>query len=236
MSRRTATLTGIREALPLAVPAIPFGLVLGVIIAETPEVPNLIGWLGSSFIFGGAAQLTVVTLLGTGTAVAAAVGGLVVNARHFMYSMALAPGFKAQPKWFRWLAPYVLIDQTFALVMLNDKRLEDPVGFRAYFLGAGAFFWVKWQITTGTGILLGATVPESWSLDFAVPILFLGLVVIGTTRRPAVVAALVGFAATMLFAGLPNRSGLLVGALVGVIAGVLVDREQPEVVGERTEP
>jgi hypothetical protein len=38
------------------------------------------------------------------------------------------------------------------------------------------------------------------------------------------VAAIVGAAASYLFAGLPNRAGLLVGALVGIIAGVLADR------------
>ena len=96
---------GVIDALPLFVPAIPFGLVIGLAITESGMNP-FVGWSGSWLIFGGAAQLTLVTLLGSGVAVAAAVGtALVVNARHLMYSAALAPTFQSQPRWFRWLGP-----------------------------------------------------------------------------------------------------------------------------------
>jgi predicted branched-subunit amino acid permease len=67
-------------------------------------------------------------------------------------------------------------------------------------------------------------VPEQWNLEFAIPILFVGLLVLGIDHWPKVVAALVGAGVTYLAAELPNRTGLLVGAFIGIIAGAVADR------------
>jgi predicted branched-subunit amino acid permease len=219
---RSVARQGVIDALPLFVPAIPFGLVIGLAITDSGMNP-LVGWSASWMIFGGAAQLTVITLLGSGVAVAAAVStALVVNARHLMYSAALAPIFQAQPRWFRWLGPYALIDQVFALTSVRLD--EDPATFRTYYLAAGATFWTLWQGVTALGLLIGPVVPEEWNLEFAIPILFIGLLVLGIDHWPKVVAALVGAGVTYLAAGLPNRTGLLVGAFLGIIAGTITER------------
>ena len=224
---RAVARQGMIDALPLFVPAIPFGLVIGLAITESGMNP-FVGWSGSWLIFGGAAQLTLVTLLGTGVAVAAAVGtALVVNARHLMYSAALAPTFQSQPRWFRWLGPYLLIDQLFALTTVRPPD-EAPESFRTYYLAAGATFWVLWLVVVAFGLLLGPVVPEAWNLEFAIPILFIGLLVLGIDHWPEMVAALVGAAVTYMAAGLPNRTGLLVGAFVGMVAGFAAERLRRE--------
>jgi predicted branched-subunit amino acid permease len=224
---RAVARQGVIDALPLFVPAMPFGLVIGLAITESGMNP-FVGWSGSWLIFGGAAQLTLVTLLGTGVAVAAAVGtALVVNARHLMYSAALAPTFQSQPRWFRWLGPYLLIDQLFALTTVRPPD-EDPDGFRTYYLAAGATFWVLWLVVVALGLLLGPVVPEEWNLEFAIPILFIGLLVLGIDHWPEMVAALASAGVTYLAAGLPNRTGLLVGAFVGMIAGFTAERIRRE--------
>lgn len=167
--------------------------------------------------------MTLISLLGSGAAVvAAAMAALVVNARHIMYSAALAPVFQKQPRWMRWLGPYVLIDQSFALAALRTD--DDPRTFRQYYLAAGATFWILWQLTTALGLVIGPVVPQEWNLGFAVPILFIGLIVVGIDKSSKVVAALVGAGVTWIFAGLPSRSGLLVGAVVGILAGTLAER------------
>ncbi len=210
------------DSVLLFVPAIPFGLVIGLAITES-GITHLTGWSSSSLIFAGAAQLTLISLLGSGAAVAAAItAALVINARHLMYSAALAPTFQQQPRWFRWLGPYVLIDQLFALVSVRLD--DDPDNFRSYFLVAGATFWTLWQITVAIGLFVGPVVPVEWNLGFAVPILFIGLIVIGIDKWPKQVAALAGAGVTYLTAGLPSRGGLLVGALAGIIAGTVAER------------
>ncbi|HZD22090.1 MAG TPA: AzlC family ABC transporter permease [Acidimicrobiia bacterium] len=221
--RRAAVRKGITDALPLFVPAIPFGFVIGLAVVESGM--NLFsGWSGSWLIFGGAAQLTLISLLGSGAAVVAAVtAALVVNARHLMYSAALAPTFQSQTTWFRWLGPYVLIDQMFALSSIEAPR-HDPGAFRVYYLAAGATFWTLWQVTTALGIVVGPAVPEEWNLEFAITLLFVALLVIGIDKSSKLVAAVVGAGVTFLAAGLPNRTGLVVGAVVGIAAGTITER------------
>lgn len=210
------------DAIPLFVPAVPFGLVIGLAVVDS-GINQLVGWSSAWLIFGGAAQLTVISLLGAGAAVIAAItAGLVVNARHIMYSAGLAPTFQKQPGWFQWLGPYMLIDQMFALASLRLD--DDPETFRTYYVTAGATFWTLWQITVATGLFLGPVIPEEWNLEFAVPILFIGLIVIGIDRYPKLIAGLVGAGVTYLAAGLPSRAGLLVGALAGILAGTIAER------------
>lgn len=221
---RSIVRRAVSDALPLFVPAIPFALVIGLAVAESGINP-FVGWSTSWIIFGGAAQLTLISLLGSGTAVAAAAtAALVVNARHLMYSAALAPTFQKQPTWMRWFGPYLLLDQTFALSSLQLDL--DEKSFRTYYLSIGMTFWTLWQITTALGLAIGPVVPEEWNLEFAVPLLFLGLIVIGIDKTSKLAAALVGAGVTFLAAGLPNRTGLLVGAVVGIVAGTVVERVQ----------
>jgi predicted branched-subunit amino acid permease len=212
----------LREAWPLLIPAWPFALVLGVVISEG-TFGEWAGWSTSWIVFAGAAQLTLVTLFVEVGPASAVISALVVNARHFMYSAAVSPSFRHQPTWFRYLAPYVLIDQMFA--MMIRKADTHPTYYRRYYLAFGGLFWSTWQMFVGAGVLLGTGLPQSWGLDFAVPVLFLGLAVLSMVTRPAMIAAAVGATVAIVTSPLPNRVGLLIGALAGVVAATAVDRE-----------
>lgn len=212
---------GVFETIPLFIPAIPFALVFGVVVGESGIAPWL-GWSTSPLMFGGAAQITIVSLLGEGASIAAAVtAALIVGARHLLYSVSIAPRFKGQPRWFRWLGPYVLIDQVFALVMLRQD--EDPAAFRAYFLSAGFTFWALWMLCTAAGLFVGPLVPSHWNIAFAAPVLFTALLVTAVDRWEKVAVALLSGAFTVMLTGLPNRSGLLVGAVIGILLGLLLE-------------
>ncbi|HUF98170.1 MAG TPA: AzlC family ABC transporter permease [Ilumatobacter sp.] len=210
----------IRDSVPFIVSAIPFGFVVGLAITES-AMPAWVAWLSNPLVFAGAAQLTVITLAGTASLWALISAGLVINARHIMYSAAMAPTFQKQPAWFRWVGPMFLIDQTFALA---STRLDDePRTFRRYFLTAGVFLWCNWLVMTGLGMLVGPIVPESWRLEFAIPIMFLGVVLAGLKQLPHAVAAIAGGAVGLVASGLPDRLGILVGAFAGIAAGTATD-------------
>jgi len=53
--------------------------------------------------------------------------------------------------------------------------------------------------------------------------MFAGLVVLGLTNRPGIVAAAVGAVVCLLALDVPNNGGILVGAISGVIAGYAAD-------------
>ena len=213
---------GIFDSIPLFVPAIPFALVFGVVVGEA-GIPQWLGWSSSPLIFGGAAQITLLTLIGEGaSAVAAATAALIVGARHLLYSVTLAPKFQNQPAWFRWLGPYLLVDQVFALTAVN--RQENAEDFRRYFLAAGFTFWSLWMMFTALGLFVGPMVPSEWQLSFAAPVLFAGLIAVSIDRWPKLAVAIVAMGVTYFMGDLPNRSGLLVGAVVGILMGFVIER------------
>jgi len=212
----------ILDTLTLFLPAIPFALIFGLVVVES-GLPALLGWSTSPLMFSGAAQITLVTLLGEGASLAAAAtAALIVGARHLFYSITLAPRFQGQPAWFRWVGPYMLIDQVFALTVTMENR--DPDYFRRYYLASGFSFWTLWMSFTALGLFIGPVIPESWGLAFATPVLFLGLLALSVDRGEKVVVAVVAMLITFALADMPNRSGMLVAALLSILLGLMLER------------
>ena len=214
-----------RHSLPLLAPAIPFGLSLGVVM-RTSALPLAVAWLSNPLVFAGAAQLAMVTLAATATWLTLVATCTVINARHVMYSAALAPRFADQPRWFRWSAPLFLVDQIFAL---SDASPYAGAELRRYYKGLVLSFFPMWLSAVTAGIVLGDLLPSSWRLDVAPAVMFCGMVVLAVRARvggptPGAVAAIVAVGVTLLTLDAPNNLGLLIGAFAGVVAGFAADR------------
>jgi 4-azaleucine resistance transporter AzlC len=223
-SRSTAFTDGARAFAPLVIAAVPFGLVFGVVAAGS-EVGAWLGGATSVIIFAGAAQLATLQLIDAGAAGAVVVAtALIINARHLMYSAALAPAFREFPRAARFALPYLLTDQAFAISIVRFGQVDDPAYRRWYFTGAGLALWITWQLSTVAGIVLGAQVPASWSLDFAVPLMFVILLVPTIRGRPELIAAVTGGGIAVAAAGAPYGLGLMIGAVSGVVAGIVGHR------------
>src|SRR5690606_22849210 len=97
----------------------------------------------------------------------------------------------------------------------------------SFYAGAAVALWVTWQVGTVAGTLVGASVPAELSLDFAVALVFLALVVPALDGRPALAAAVTSVAVYLLTAGLPYGLGLLPAAAAGIAAGGLIDQTAP---------
>lgn len=220
ISDDTITRQAIRDSLPLFIPAIPFALILGVAITES-AMPTGVAWSTNVFIFAGAAQLATVSLAATATWLTLVATAVAINLRHVMYSAALSPRYSDQPRWFRWIGPYVLIDQTFALVSVRSELSDD--NWRRYFLTSGFFFFLVWNIAVVTGMVVGSSIPVEWRLDVAPAVMFAGLVVLGLANWPGVAAAITGAGVCFLTLGVPNNAGILIGAVCGVVAGYVAD-------------
>ena len=213
---------GFVDVIGLAVPGIPFGFVLGVVIADS-GLDRFTAWLSSPILMAGAAQLAAIELLAepAGAAVVLVTVAF-INSRHMMYSAALRPRFAGFPAWFRWAGPYLLVDQAFALAAAQPDDLDDSARMW-HFLGSGSFLWVMWMATTAMGVLVGDIIEPEWQLGFAAPILFGGLMILAITNHAGVVAAVVGGTVAVLGAELPQGSGVLLAIIVGVTAGGFVE-------------
>src|SRR5947208_8880913 len=93
---------------------------------------------------------------------------------------------------------YLLTDQAYAVCISRWGRGDDPRRRVPYFLGAALLLWGSWQLATIAGVLIGATVPSDVPLEFAVPLVFLVLLVPAITGRPAGIAASFGGIAAVI--------------------------------------
>ena len=221
---RRAMSNAFRGMAPLLIGVVPFGLIIGITAAAT-AIGGGLGYLSSIIIFGGAAQLAAIELIDQGAAaVVIAATGIVINSRHVMYSAALADQFRPFPRLWRIGLPYLLTDQAFVLSAADWRTETDPTYRRWYFFGVGIGLWVPWQIAVAVGVIVGAEIPADWSLDFIVPLVFLGLLIPSVRDRPSLAAALVGGVVAVLAADIPWHLGLMVATLCGVVAGVAARR------------
>jgi predicted branched-subunit amino acid permease len=211
----------LRDIWPIVLGMAPFGLLIGVTIGHT-GVSTVLGLGSAAVFFGGSGHLAALTLLAGGAGPLAVLAGVVVvNARFALYAAALQSRFRDQPAWFRWLAPHLLIDQTYALVA--DRPDLDAPRFRQYWLTAGGAIGLMWIGSHVAGVLLGPVLPEHSPLEIAAPALFVGLLAPQLTRLPAVVAATAAAIVAATASVLPQGAGLIIGAIAGLVAGALVE-------------
>lgn len=227
LSEEASLATIVRRAfldwVPIFLPAIPFAFIVGVAVNES-AMPRWVGIVSSPIIWAGSAQFATVTLAGSVSWLTLVATGAVINTRHFMYSAAISPRFADQPRWFRWVGPYLLVDQVFA--MLGEMPQLSGRTFRRYYLALGALFFIGWHVFLTVGLFAGAAVPSSWQLGAAPALMFAGFAVLGATRRPAAVAVVVAAVVCAATLQLPNRLGLLLGAFAGVLAGWLAEQRE----------
>jgi len=217
---------GLRDIAPVLLTVFPYGLVVGGAAAATGfSVPEAAGF--SLLVNAGASELASINLLGSGAPLAVVVfTALVINARMVMYSASLAPHFRGRSTALRALVAFLVIDPVYAIASLRFAGDAD-VDRRWYYLGLATPVLPVWVGSTAVGAAFGSTVPAWFPLDFAVPMVFLALVVPAVRDRPGAAAAGSGAAVAVVGTGLPFNLGLLVGAIAGVVAGVVVDGRAP---------
>ena len=226
---------GVIAVTPLLVGVIPFGLVAG----AAPVDANLGGAVAlglSTIVFAGASQLAMVDVLGGGGSVAVAVlTAWTINLRLMLYSASLSPFLARQSHAQRAGIAYVLTDQAYAVSITRwagGGRGAEPERRVPFYLGAAVALWVNWQICTIIGVLIGSAIPDSLPIEFAVPLVFLVLLVPTLTSSPTVVAAIFGGGAAVVCAQLGGEHlAIVAGAISGITAGVVAEyvRDGPAV-------
>ena len=96
----------------------------------------------------------------------------------------------------------------------------------SYYLGAALTVFVIWMLGVLAGVLLGAAIPASWSLDFAVPLTFMLLLIAALKDKPTVLAAASSLFISVAAGGLPYNVNIILGALAGILTGYWAERSQ----------
>ncbi len=219
--------SGVKDTIPMMVGAMPFGIIFGALAISSDRALTPAATMGMSLIvFAGSAQFIGLALYTQGISLPFIVfTTFIVNLRHALYAASLAPYLRHLGQ--RWLAPlgFWLTDETYAVVIRRydlDGQVENG---HWYYLGSALPFYLNWQLCTLIGIVAGQKLgdPASWGLDFAMTVTFIGIVVPLIKSRPMLACALTAAATSQAAQGLPNRLGLVIGALAGIAVGLLAE-------------
>jgi 4-azaleucine resistance transporter AzlC len=214
---------GARDVLPMLMGIVPFGMVCGVGAVAAGGSP-FTALAMSLIIFSGAAQIAATQLIADGAPFAVIVlTCLVLSLRFLMYSAAFAPHLRDLDPRLRQLCAFLLTDQAFASTIHRFRESDDLRANASYFLGSGALLWVAWALATLAGALLGAVIPPSWELDFAVPLVFIAVLAPLLRDRVSVLVFVVAAVAVIALDALPMRLSLICAGLLAIVAGVVAE-------------
>jgi 4-azaleucine resistance transporter AzlC len=214
---RTLDPTVVRNVSPIALTAFVTGASFGA-IAVAAHISVWLVCAMSLLVFAGGSQFTVVGIVAAGgSPIAAIVAGLLLNARHLPFGLAMGDvlGNKLGA---RIVGSHILIDESVAFAMAQGDRKRA----KAAFWTCGAALFLTWNTGTLVGALIGQVIgdPNRFGLDAAFPAAMLALILPALKDRITLRVALLGAAiavATTPF--LPPGIPVVLAAL-GVVAAL----------------
>ena len=220
------------EALGIAVSATGFGFVYGLSARDAGFSPIEAAAM-STLVFAGAAQFAAVGYVTGGLAWPGVILlTALLNARHLLYSAALAPWLRATPRPRTAAMAHLLTDEAFALSIAHFERV-GRADERGYWLAAIGSTFIPWNLATLAGVTIGGQIPDParFGLDVVFPAAMVGLAVGLVTGRRELVAALGGATLGVICSLLAGPGiGVIVGGLGGPLLGMAVPHEPTEAV------
>jgi 4-azaleucine resistance transporter AzlC len=218
------------DALGIAVSAGGFGFVYGLAARAAGFSPLEAGAM-SVLVFAGASQFAAVGyVLGGFSWLGVVVLTAFINARHVLYSAALAPYLADKPRPLRAAMAHLLTDEAFALTIAHFRRIgrADVPG---YWLAAIGSTFIPWNVATLIGVSVGRNIPDpaQFGLDVIFPAAMGGLAVGLIVGRRELVAAIAGgvIGVAVSLAWDPS-AGIVAGGLLGPVVGMASSRGSGE--------
>ncbi|MCL4530539.1 MAG: AzlC family ABC transporter permease [Chloroflexi bacterium] len=227
MNQKTSMFwAGVRAEFPLLVGVFPFGLIYGA-LALNAGLSAAAAQMMSSIVFAGSSQFVAAQLIheaAPGLVIVLTIA--VVNLRHMLYSASMAEYVKDLSMKWKILLAYLLTDEAYAATIIHYEEDGVKPASHWFFLGAGFSLWLTWQVSSALGIFLGAAIPPSWPLDFALPLTFIAMVMPVLKDYPVIAAALSAGLVALLAYSLPYKLGLILAALIGILVGTLLENRK----------
>ncbi|WNS45448.1 AzlC family ABC transporter permease [Paenibacillus sp. MMS20-IR301] len=212
-------LQGVKDCLPTLLGYLSIGFAAGVVektaglsIAEIAMI--------SIILYAGSAQFIAAGMIAAGsTASSIIVTILLVNLRHLLLSAAISPYFRHLTPLRNLLIGSLLTDETFGVAIQKSasrKQLSEK-----WMHGLNITAYLNWFLANIAGAFFGQWIssPEKWGLDFALPAMFIGLLVLTMMSRRKYVLDLIVGAVSVIIAVLVS---VLWSPSMGVISAVLI--------------
>lgn len=220
---------GVIDCIPTLLGYLSIGFAAGV-VEKTSGLSIVEIALMSILIYAGSAQFIAAGMVAANGSMTAIIFTIFfVNLRHLLLSAALSP-------YFRYLSPLknmfigaLLTDETFGVAMYqtaNKKRIREE-----WMLGLNITAYLNWILANIAGAFLGQWIPnpEHFGLDFTLPAMFIGLLVLQIVSRGkialdvvvAISAVVIGVGVSLLLSG---SLGVILATVIASTIGMAVEK------------
>ena len=220
---------GVRDCLPTVLGYLSIGFAAGV-VEKTAGLSILEIGLISLLLYAGSAQFIAAAMIAANSPALAIIFTIFfVNLRHLLMSAAISPYFRHLTPFKNILIGSLLTDETFGVAMneaANKKRLSEK-----WMHGLNVTAYLNWFIANIAGAFFGDWIsdPEKFGLDFALPGMFIGLLVLQmVSRRKWMKDVLVALSAIAIVVGVSllasGSLGIIVATIIASTIGMAVEK------------
>ncbi len=212
--------------IPLAISAITYGGVLGVLSAQKG-----VTWAEMSamniLMFAGSAQFVMVDMWQAPLSVAAiSISVFIINLRYLLIGASLQPVFSGHSLLHKAFFMHLVADENWAVTIAEHRKSgTDPF----FLLGGGLLLLCAWSSGTLAGNLLGSFInqPEKYALDFAFTAVFAALTLSLWRGKGDVVPWGVSIVLALICEKiLPGKWYIVVGGIGGAMVSAIINQKR----------
>ncbi len=220
---------GVKDCIPTLLGYLSIGFAAGV-LEKTAGMSIMEIILLSVLVYAGSAQFIAAGMIATGSSPTAIVITIFfVNLRHILLSAALSPYFRNLTPFKNMLVGSLLTDETFG-VAIHEAAKRKQI-HEKWMHGLNLTAYLNWIIANIAGAYLGQWIsdPEKYGLDFALPAMFIGLLILAIVSRKkvkldiivAVCAIVIAVAVAIVY---PGNVGVIIATVVASTIGMVIDK------------
>lgn len=222
---------GVKDCIPTLIGYIGIGIAAGVVGASSHLTVLEVALL-SIFVYAGASQFIICALIATGTPLSAIIlTTFIVNFRHLLLSMTVAPQFTRYSTLKNIGFGILLTDETFGVAstkIAKKETLSDK-----WMNGLNVTAYAFWIVSCTLGAVFGKWManPEHYGLDFALTAMFVALLVLQlqSYERPKLKLYLslvlyVVILMVILSTFMPSYIAILLSTIIVATIGVIQDK------------
>lgn len=226
---RDSFLQGVKDCLPTLLGYLSIGFAAGVVEKTAGLTIAEIAMI-SIILYAGSAQFIAAGMIAAGSSASSIIITiLLVNLRHLLLSAAISPYFRHLTPLRNLLIGSLLTDETFG-VAIQKSAAKSRISEK-WMHGLNITAYLNWFLANIAGAILGQWIssPEKWGLDFALPAMFIGLLVLTILARSryvlditvGVIAVIVAVLVSILWS--PSM-GVIAAALIASTIGMVIEQ------------
>ncbi|MEK4209508.1 MULTISPECIES: AzlC family ABC transporter permease [Paenibacillus] len=222
-------LKGVKDCIPTLLGYLSIGLAAGV-VQKTAGLSIAEIALISLILYAGSAQFIAAGMIAVSSSPAAIIITIfIVNLRHILLSAALSPYFRHLSPLRNMLVGSLLTDETFGVAInqaLNKQQISEK-----WMHGLNLTAYLNWFLANVAGAFLAQWIsdPDQFGLQFALPAMFIGILVISMIDRNkikldlvvAILAVIIAVGSSFLFS---SNVGVIIATVIASTIGMVFEK------------